>query len=250
MFQYPLGSARVSINGHDLSEYHAKLAASYGLGSSEITNTWSQGPDRGGFSLLRQAHGLMPITLPLHFCGRNKRDTMAGMTAFSAQCAGDVDLDLGDGYHYRCVLEDTGETAWYTDDWCTVDYHFQGIRMGPEEVVCGPAPLSFYCHGTWPKNECVITVKDLDLPYRPAVVSLSQEGRTYLSWHISNLVTLRDGDLVLDGIRKRNLFHRGSIPAGIMTYTDYPYLLPGKSTLSVSGVENAQVELRCVPAYL
>lgn len=252
MLRYPLGGrAHIYINNHDLSEFCAKLATDYSISGYELTNTYHQGPDRSSFALLRQTHGLLSIVLPLDFYGRSKPDTMEKMAEFAAECSGQVEIDLSDGFAYTCVLSEIGDTAWSNDELCSVDYSFVGIKHKPPVQFTGGSPITIYNAATWPQNDCRITVKNFAVTSdTPVVVALSSGGTTYLTWNIDTSGGLyTGGDLILDGIQKRNLYHSGNIPTNTMTWTDYPYLQPGENTISVS-LSSADLELYYVPAYL
>lgn len=253
MYNHPAVGAGVFVNGHALSEFGAKLVTNYPLSGYEIANTYHQGIDRNSFVLFRQTHGLLSITLPLDFYGSSKMDTMEKMTAFASQCEGQVELNLSDGFAYTCMLEEIGATSWANDEICSVDYSFIGIKHKPPIYISGATPLLLYNAATWPRNDCRIIIKNFKITTdTPVVISLSHDGSTYLSWQIDTSSGLyAGGDLVLDGIDKRNLYNAGNVPSNTMVWTDYPYLMPGKNIITVSGaLTTADVELYYIPTYL
>lgn len=255
MFSYPLdGKAHVYVSGHDLSEFSAKLERNYTVSGCGVENHWNQGPSRGSILLLRQNFSPLSIRLPLHFYAGSKRETMAQLSRFNALCKGTVTLDLGDGFFYRCILTEIGETAWLGDDFCAVDYTFSGIRCGEKTTLEGAAPLQLYNRATFSKSDCVITLKDFKLKSSvPVTVTVSDGKTTFLTWKLDTAGGLYQagGDLVLDGVNKRNLYGGGNIPTGTLDFFDYPYLKPGTNTVSVSGgLSAADIRIDYVPAYL
>lgn len=255
MFSYPLdGKAHVYVSGHDLSEFSAKLERNYAVSGCGLENHWNQGPSRGSILLLGQNFSPLSIRLPLNFYAGSKRETMEGIAAFNALCKGLVTLDLGDGFSYRCILTEIGETAWLGDSFCAVDYNFSGIRCGEAVTLTGPAPLHLHNSATFPKSDCVITLKNFKLKSSvPVTVTISDGSTVFLTWKIDTAEGhyQAGGDLVLDGVRKRNLYNGGNIPTGTLEFFDYPYLKSGTNTISVSGgLSAADIHLNYVPAYL
>ncbi len=255
MFHYPLGGkAHVYVGGHDLSEFRAKLESGYAISGCSLENHTNQAPSRSSILLLRQNVGPLTLRLPLNFYAGSKRETMAHMARFNAVCQGIVEIDLSDGFTYRCALTETGETAWLGDCFCAVDYTFSGIRQGAPVTLSGPAPLQLENTATFPKTDCVITIQNFRCrTSAPVLLRITDESRTLLRWSIDTSTGLYQagGDLVLDGRNKQNHYRGGNIPTGTMTFTDYPYLVPGTNTVSVSGgLTGADILLEYTPAYL
>lgn len=255
MRTYPLGGkAHIYINGHDLSEFGAKLETDYAISGHEITNDYYQGPDRSSFLLLRQSHGLLKITLPLDFSGDSKQEVMHCLTSFHGHCAGVIELDLQDGFSYTCMLEEAGETHWLSDTWCTADYQFVGIRHGAPVTAAAHGALHLHNPGSWPRNDCVITVNNLkSTSDTPVSITLSDGNTTFLTWKLdcASGYFLAGGNLVLDGVKKRILYRDGGTAARAISFIDYPYLKPGRNTISVSGaVTHTGIIVDFTPAYL
>lgn len=253
MFSYPLGRTYVYVNGHDLREYCAKLSTNYHISGYTITNSYHQGPNRSSFLFLQQTYGLLSITLPLEFWATDKEATTACMVAFNGNCDEQVEISLPDGFSYTCILSKMTETEWINDSWCAVDYTFVGLRHKAPVEISQATPMKIYNAATWPRNDCRITIKNFKITTdTPVVISLSHEGSTYLSWQIdTSSGVYAGGDLVLDGIDKRNLYNAGNVPSNTMVWTDYPYLMPGKNIITVSGaLTTADVELYYIPTYL
>ena len=255
MFSYPLGGkAHIYINGRDLSEFQAKLEQNYALSGCGVENHLNQAPSHGSLLLLQQNFSPLTIRLPLNFYTGNKETTMAQLSRFNALCRGTVTLDLSDGFSYRCVLTEIGETAWLGDSFCAVDYTFSGIRCKASITRDGTAPLRIWNEATFPKSSCILTLKNFKLKSdTPVTVRLSDGEKTFLTWQIDTSGGLYQagGDLVLDGMTKRNLYNGGNIPTGTMSFFDYPYLKSGTNTVSVSGgLTAAALSVTYLPAYL
>ncbi len=255
MFHYPLGGiAHIYINNHDLSEFGAKLATNYSISGYEVTNSYNQGVNRNSFMLFRQTYGLLTLKLPLDFSGSSKAQTMERIARFHAMCSGNVEINLSDGFSYSCMLTKASETQWLNDEHCTIDYTFTGIRHKEPVSVAQPSPLRLYNAGTWPRNDCIITIKDLVLQPTDVLVIISIYGRELpiQTWRITPKIgRYTGGDLVLDGINKRNLYNGGNIPTGTMVWTDYPYLQPGVNVIAVDGaISSADLQVEYIPAYL
>lgn len=255
MFHYPLGGkAHVYISGHDLSEFRAKLESGYAISGCSLENHTNQAPGRSGILLLCQNVGPLTIRLPLNFYTGSKRETMAHLARFNALCRGIVEIDLSDGFTYRCTLTEIGETAWLGDSFCAVDYTFSGIRQGDPVMLEGPAPLHLENPATFPKSDCVITIKNFQCrSSAPVILSITNGDRTLLRWSIDTSSGLYQagGDLVLDGVNKQNHYRGGNIPTGTLAFSDYPYLVPGKNTIGIhGGVTAAQITVAYTPAYL
>ena len=255
MFHYPLGGkAHIYINGHDLSEFSAKLETNYTITSRTPENSYNPGALRSGFTLLRQAPGLHAITLPLNIYGKNKRVTTDRLAALDAACAGVVELDLSDGFSYTCMLEEVRGNTWLSDEWCTADYCFLGMRHKAPLAVSGPSPVRLRNPGTWPRCDCTVTVKSFKVKTSaPVVLALYNAEKAVLTWKIDTTGGLykAGGDLVLDGVQKRNQYNGGNIPTGTMVWTDYPYISPGENTVEISGgLTAAEIVVDFAPAYL
>lgn len=240
----------IYINNHSLCEFGAKLQTDYHITGSDITNTTNLGPDRSSILLLRQSRGPLTITLPIDFYGTSKRRVMQNMTALAQQMQGVFEVDLSDGFVYSCMLAEVGETAWSCDELCSVDFVMKGFRYGEAVNVSGKSPLIVHDFGTWPKSDCCITLTRFTAS-APVTITLRNEAGNKQQWFITpenGIYT--GGSLVLDGIKKRNLYNSGGIPLGTMRWTDYPYIEPGINYLTVAGGTYSSAAVVFSPAFL
>lgn len=243
----------IYINQHDIREYGAKLQMDYAISGGEIENITNRGAGRSSTLLLRQSREPLEITLPLDIYGKDKRETMDHLTGIMALLTGTCEVDLSDGYAYTCTCKEIGATAWINDEICSVDITLSGFKHGVPMQVSGTAPLRVHNPGTWPKTDCKLTIRALSIqPGIPAVIALSNASGTYLKWTLNaSDGSYTGGDLVLDGQEMRNHYNGGNLRAGTMRWTDYPYLLPGDNTLSVtSGTASVSVVVEFTPAFL
>ena len=231
----------IYIGGHDIQEFGAKLQTDYAIGGGEIENITNRGEGRSSTLLLRQNREPLTITLPLDIYGGDKRETMDHLTGIMELLTDSFEVDLSDGYAYTCTLSEVGETAWISDEICSVDISMSGFKHRDPLRVSGVTPLRLYNSGTWPRTDCKLTIRALSVvTSTPVVITLSNASGVYLKWTLdTSSGAFTGGDLVLDGQLMRNLYNGGNILAGTMAWTDYPYLLPGESTLNVTGGASA-----------
>ena len=247
----------IYIGGHDIREYGARLQTDYSITGYEITNTTSQGPNRSNVLLLRQSFAPLHITLPLDFYGGSKAETMARLSAFSAVLAGTVEVDLGDGYQYTCILDEIGETSWINDEICSVDVTLSGYRhTEPMHIESNGFYAAFYNPGTWPCNACKITIYNIRPRGDGETLKIdlrqgSDINNDYLLYKVdqSLLTGSLTDELVLDGITMHNSYMGAPIPAGNMQWTDYPFIMPDRNFVVVSGVINCKVKIDFTPVY-
>lgn len=248
-FLYPGGTAGITIGGHDLSEFSAKLLSSYTMGACGVEGATFQGRNRSSLLLLDQRFSPMEIVLPLEFWGLNRQDTVAKWTSFCQAASGSVILDLGDGYEYACTLQDLGKPAFISDGYLTVDVTFLGFRQKPEVVISTETEIgaTITCDSTFPRTDCIVTMPQA-LLRGASRVSLELGDN---SWYLAREFTANE-DLVLDGVNKIFLLG-GKNVTGEMTWEDFPYLTPGENHVGIYintiGVTRG-VEIRYRPTYL
>lgn len=248
-FIYPKGRAGITLGGHDLSEFSAKLQTGYTMGAPALSTATFQGKSRSTLLLLDQTFGPLEIILPLEFWGKSRQDTVSQWTRFLQAASGKVRLDLGDGYEYAVCATDLGKPVFLTDECFTVDVTFQGFRQGPEIVLSTQTDLgsSVFCPSTFPRTDCKITFpKALLGGAKQVAVTLGAN-----SWYLKTAFTGTQ-DLVLDGVNKIFLLGGNNVTAQ-MTWEDFPYLVPGENLIAVYintiGVTRG-VELAFRPTYL
>lgn len=228
-FCYPGGSSGITVNGHDLSEFSAKLLSDYELGACAVTSDVFQGTSRSTMLLLSQSFGAMELVLPLEFWGVSREDTVACWSRFCAAVSGKVELDLGDGYLYACCVTNLGQPQWICDGWMSVDVTFQGLRQKPQVTISAASTLgaTISCQSTFPRTDCVIRIPK-------AVLGGATQAQVVLGknkW-LLNMSFSAEAELVLDGVNKVFLLDGQNVTAQ-MDWEDFPYLVPGENPFGV-----------------
>lgn len=248
-FLYSGGSSGITVNGHDLSEFSAKLLTAYRLGACEITSDTFQGTSRSTMLLLSQTYGTMEVVLPLEFWGTSRADTVACWSRFCGAVTGTVELDLGDGFLYACCVTDLGDPQWISDGWMSVDVTFRGLRQKPQVTISAASTIgaAIQCASTFPRTDCTITIpKALLAGATQAQVVLGQN-----KW-LLNMNFSSEAELVLDGVNKVFLLNGENVTAQ-MDWEDFPYLVPGENPIGVYintlGVTQG-IELTYRPTFL
>ena len=244
MHLYPNGNAMVTVNGRDLSEFSAKLNSDYEISGPEISaDTW-QGRNRSTLLLLGQTYGLLRIRLPIDFWGSSKTDAMEKIADFNGTTKGLIELDLHDGFVYKCVLTEIGAPEWINDELCTADYEFVGTRTKNPVTVSGKTPLTIINPSTVEKTDCRITI-EAAFPASLNFVSIwlttgNLLNGTYLAFTIdvSGGEYENDGVFIIDGFNKTITYNGGALPTKI-DWEDYPYLVPGNNLILVAATRNA-----------
>lgn len=243
----------VTVDGHTLDEFGAKMQSWPEITACEIDAGVYQGVGRSAMHLLQNRRGVRYLTCAVDFLAP---DWTAHISAFDALLAGGpVEIDLGDGYLYQAILvsESAPEVAGETV--ATVEYRFQAVRTWPElttsiTTALTATPVSVYCQSNFPRTDCRIRI-----PYDAAlgVVTGIQVVLGELGWYYSGTTTK---DLIFDGINK--VFSHGSVPvSNQVTWRDFPYLTPGinnvelwKDTASATERFRHAVEITYSPTFL
>ena len=236
--------------GQPLSAYGARLRQNYTISGCSTSPTVSQGKNDSRFFLLDRESGLLTVTLPLDFYGENVREIAQNMAYLRGLCQELLELDLGDGFHYRLILSGAGELEWTGDVLCSQTLTFQGMRLGDKLTVTGMPYMTLHNPGTWAKNACRLTLHGFKTTAKQAYVRLRQNGEGFLTWQISQNNAFSGGELVLDGIDKSNSYGGATLPEGSMFWTEYPYLKPGENALQVTGCEFTGATVEWEPAYV
>lgn len=248
-FSYGNGTSGITVNGHDLSEFSARLLASYQMGACELTTDTFQGASRSTLLLLDQSFGAMEIVLPLEFWGVSRRDTVAKWSSFCRAATGAVELDLKDGYIYACCVTDFGKPAWISDGWLSVDVTLRGLRQKPAVTISAESTIgaAVTCESTFPRTDCVLTLPNAILRGAELVNVILGDNQWFLQTQFPS-----PSELVLDGVNKIFKLNGANITAQ-MQWEDFPYLVPGENAIGVYintiGVTRG-VELTYRPTFL
>lgn len=252
-FQHDKPHLPVTVDGHSLDEFGARMQSWPELSACEIDAGIFQGAGRSAMHLLQNRRGIRHLTCLMDFLAP---DWAGHISAFDALLArGPVEIDLGDGYLYRAILvsESAPEVAGETV--ATVEYKFQAVRHWPEQTAIvtttlTETPAMVYCQSNYPVTDCRIRI-----PYDAALGAVTgiQVVVGNLGWYYPE--TPKE-DLIFDGINK--VFAHGSMPiSSRVTWRDFPYLVPGankvelwKDTATATARIQHAVEITYSPTFL
>lgn len=239
----------VMIGGHELSEYFAKMQSYPDISSCEVDTGVFQGANRSSLQLLHNRRGTRHLTCKIDFYGRDNYLRTLHQSEFESLFLGSepVRIDICDGFWYRAVLVEIGAPITDHELITTVEYRFQVTRHRGEEVSAQVIPndAKIWCHSNVAKTDCVIRV--LQEGYTGDYLEVRLNG---LIWRYGAPLT---GELVLDGVNK--IFTVGGVNVtNQITWTDFPYLVPGENILQVAVesvvVANSVATLTYTPTFL
>ena len=242
----------VLIAGHALWEFGARMVA-FPTFTTDVDSVVFQGLERSSIQQLhlRQAGQHMDCEIDYFGTLEERTKRRGALEAILLTAKAPVEIDIGDGYFYRAVLERQGRVACNNDVFTEVEYRFRVTRHTAELVTSIQFPnVWVYCNSTVPLTDCRIYIP-------AALVSNSSNLLVELgdmSWTFDMPL---NGDIILDGINK--IFTMGGqniTNANGFVWTDFPALKPGKNAAAASidglpiGDPANQVRLRYLPTYL
>ena len=242
----------IFIAGQDIRNFGARLCTDYSVSGPTLTPTLRQGRNDSAFHLLGRDYGLLTVTLPLDFYGKNVTEIARNMAYLRGLCRETVEVSLGDGFRYRLCLTALGEESWTEDVLCSQTFTLQGQRLGDPITVSGTPPLTIFNPGTWERTACKITLSGFQPTAAIATISLksTSSDTPYLTWKISKSIEYSGETLVLDGVEKCNSYGGQPLPSGTMDWTEYPWLPPDERRLEVDGASVGAAEVEFEPVYL
>lgn len=242
----------IFIAGQDIRTLGARLCADYSISGPTLTPTLRQGRNDSAFHLLGREYGLLTVTLPLDFYGKNVSEIARNMAYLRGLCREIVEVSLEDGFRYRLCLTALGEESWTEDVLCSQTLTLQGQRLGAPVIVSGAPPLTVFNPGTWERTACKLTLIGFTPTSDFATLSLTSldSNAPYLTWKISKSSAYSGETLVLDGVEKSNSYGGKPLPSGTMDWTEYPWLPPGEGRLEVTGATLDASEIAFEPVYL
>lgn len=241
----------IYIGGRSIRTFGAKLRTDYTISGPSPSRTLRREPRTGSFSLLDTGWGLLTLKLPMDFYGGSRGEIAWNMAGLRGLLQKETEIDLGDGFLYRCVLTAAGSESWTGEVLCSQKLTLQGIRHGQGRTVTGKSPLKLYNPGTYPRTDCTISIPGFrPKGTSPAVIALSAGGKTILRWEIAPDAALTGKTLLLDGVEKRSRYGAGALPGGAMTWREYPYLPPGECSVAVTGAEMGEISVSYEPVYI
>lgn len=232
-------------------EFHAKMIA-YPTVSTELDNAIFQGVNRSSIQLLHNYHAGQYMDCEIDYFGSvdertRNRSNVEGLLISPEP----VNIDIGDGFFYRAVLQKMSKVKNENEVFTTVDYRFRVTRHTDEiKHDMDRGQIGIFCQSTVPLTDCRIY-----LPY----VTVHDASSLWvqlgdMSWEFGMEIT---GNLILDGINK--VFTMGGVNItnhNDFTWTDFPALKPGINSLSVydQGVllssADPPISIRYLPTYL
>lgn len=245
----------VTVSGRSLREFRAKML-SYPEFQTVIDTELFQGAARSTLAVLKNRRGAMIMHCYIDFFGSNEERTEQ-RSSFEALFLGmePVEIDIGDGYFYRAVLTSSAESITKGEIYTTAEYRFRVTRhRDPQvlEVVSysteHPENGEIYCLSNAEKTDCVLTISFPGGMAAASFLNVNLNGQTW-SYEFSNISI---GTIVLDGIHKILLID-GQNATNRITWTDFPYLVPGKNLLEIkiSGIAFSRpCTVEYTPTYL
>ncbi len=204
------------INGKDVSAYGAITLSGYKYTPPKIEQEYFKGRQRTGFTILCRETGMGQLDLTLTFYDRHWRDVTQKKAAFDRICMGEVEISIGDGYEYRSVLTEIGQSNQRTRRVLECTYSFDCVRHGPYVEKHGNTII---CESTLPYTDCVLTAR------------VGQDGTNYQMGPVMFDTVYSGQVLTVDGITKRILVG-GEPDASGARWLRFPSLEPGENTFS------------------
>lgn len=240
----------VTVAGHELSEFCAKMQSYPKIGASAIDTGIFQGVNRSSMQLLHNRRGVRYMDCKIDFIGQDNYERTLHQSEFEALFLGSepVSIDIGDGFWYSAVLTEIGDTYTERELITTVEYRFRVARhRGPQisaQVV--PNDASIFCQSNVERTDCIIRVLYQNLGGAERTV-IQLNG---LEWSYEPALT---GDIILDGVNKTFTVAGKNVTSKI-AWEDFPYLIPGENTINVlvNGVVvgNKNAEVIYTPTFM
>lgn len=236
----------VTINGHGLWEYGAKMQAPK-IQSNEIQTSVFQALNRSSMNLLQNIRGSKKMNCMIDFYGDAFTRTM-NRSNFEALFLGTdpVIIDICDGFWYRAILLQASYEETVSDLISTCSYEFLITRHRGSEVVINTITdfVEFDCRSNVAKTDCTIEVDVQKSADYWTIISLNG-----IEW---KLPPNKEGTLVMDGVRKI-FFFNGVNATNQIGWTDFPFLVPGRNQIiqQAGGIPaHSSVTIRYTPTYM
>lgn len=239
----------VMIAGRELSEFCAKMQSYPEISACEVDTGIFQGVNRSSMQLLHNRRGVRYMDCKIDFFGDNYERTLH-QSEFEALFLGTepVVIDIGDGFWYRAILTEIGDTFTERELIATVEYRFQVTRHRGSQITTQVIPndAQIFCQSNVARTDCIIRILYANLGgAKQTVIHLNG-----LAWSYAPTLT---GDIILDGVNKTFTVAGKNATSNII-WEDFPFLVPGKNTLrvGVNGVvvSNKSAEIIYTPTFL
>ena len=109
----------IYIGGRSIRTFGAKLRTDYTISGASPSRTLRREPRTGSFSLLDTGWGLLTLKLPMDFYGGSRGEIAWNMAGLRGLLQKETEIDLGDGFLYRCVLTAAGSESWTGEVLCS-----------------------------------------------------------------------------------------------------------------------------------
>lgn len=240
----------VMIAGRELSEFCAKMQSYPEISACAVDTGIFQGVNRSSMQLLHNRRGVRYMDCKIDFFGQDNYERTLHQSEFEALFLGSepVVIDIGDGFWYRAILTEIGDTFTERELITTVEYRFQVTRHRGSQITTQVIPndAQIFCQSNVARTDCVIRIFYANLGGAKKI-DIQLNG---LLWTYAPVMT---GDIVLDGVNKVFTV-AGKNATSKIGWSDFPYLTPGENTLklSVEGVVvgSKSAEIIYTPTFL
>ena len=246
----------VLIAGRALWEFGAKMVA-YPTFTTDVDSEVFQGLERSSIQLLhlRQAGQHMDCEID-YFGSLEERTKRRGeLEAILLTAKEPVEIDIGDGYFYRAVLEKQGRVTCDNKVFQEVEYRFRVTKhTRPVLLEIMDGEFHIFCQSTVPLTDCGIFIPLTAVSGWQDLNVLLNPGTRYQQ--AFSLASAPTGDLVLNGIRKTFFMGSQNITnSANFTWTEFPGLIPGDNQILIGtegtlGYLRNFVQINYTPTYL
>lgn len=222
--------------GHPLYEFGAKLQSYPEIRPSKPDTEVFQGSGRSSIQLLMNRRSYKQMHCVIDFLELSGYERTRRQSDFEALFVGDdpVEIDFGDGFFYRAVLTGVSDAKTVGEYITTVEYQFIVTRHTQiQELIIEPNGGAFRCESNVRKTDCTIYLPHT--LWSGGTLVLIELNKPQQEWVLQENF---DGDILLDGVNKRFLKQTASGTwkniASKLSWTDFPYLIPGENSLNIS----------------
>lgn len=217
----------MQINRQSLAAFNAKMQ-SYPTFVRGRSVEIFQGRQRSTMLLLSNQLEALIMRCKIDFFGTNEERT-ANQSRFEAmfQAHSSVELIIGDGFRYQAILTSSSDGLTDYEFVTTVQYQFQVTRHLEPVSKRIDWKNNIICLSNVDRTDCKITISAGYADGYNMILSLNG-----YSWTIYGANNPDDKEIVIDGINKVFTIG-GRNAAGLIDWTDFPYLIPGQNTIKV-----------------
>ena len=223
----------MKINGTDIAAFGAKLLQ-YTVTPAAVENRYTLGYNSAFFTLMDTEIKTKTLTVTLHVAGDTLEHTSRNSTLLLASLYQESELEMPDGFMYRCVC-----TACSSSRIMDTLHEVVVTCEAVQHLALVTVPLSA-------GNNVVHCTSTLPTEYTLAVTPAADaESCTVAGITVRQLTAGKA--VVIDGMRK-TVTQEGANKFMDTDLTAFPRLVPGDNTVAVSG--NVDVVLTYYPTFL